>query len=184
MIDKRWYAAKTKAGQDVIAADNLRRQNFEIYYPRMTIERFRNGRIVRESESFFPGYVLIHFELATTTWRVINNTRGVYRLLSFNEDGRPSAMPDGEVEHIQEREKQGKLYISEILRLKRGDKVRMKVGPSVDQTGEVIRTRGERVEFLLRLLGRKVRCIASQHTIELVVGRSVSQCGSYCPRTG
>src|SRR5262245_28300298 len=100
----RWYCAKTKAGQDHLAISNLRRQEFETYYPQMTIERFRNGRIQHEKESLFPGYVLLRFGLETTTWKAINNTRGVYRLLSFNDDGRPSALPEGEIEWLQERE--------------------------------------------------------------------------------
>ena len=164
----RWYAAKTKSGQDHLALDNLRRQNFETYYPNITIERYHNGKIRRDSEGLFPGYVLVRFALEASSWRVINSTRGVYRLLSFNEDGRPSAMPEGEIETLRRKEQNGQLYISEVVRLRRGDRIRLKVGPSVDQIGEVLRTRGERVEFLLRLLGRRVRCIAPQHTLELV----------------
>jgi transcription antitermination factor NusA-like protein len=56
--------------------------------------------------------------------------------------------------------------------LYRGDRIRLKFGASVDQIGEVLRTRGERVEFLMRLLGRKVRCIAPVHALELVATRS------------
>jgi transcriptional antiterminator RfaH len=173
-MQKHWYAAKTKSGQDLIAIDNLKRQQFQIYYPQITIERARNGRISRDRESLFPGYILVAFVLEDSAWRSINSTRGVYRLLSFNPDGRPSAMPDGEVELLQEKEKQGKLYISEVLRLRRGDQVRMKFGPSVDRIGEVLRTRGERVEFLLTLLGRKVRCISPCHALELVPRRVMS----------
>src|SRR5262245_26820326 len=170
----RWYAAKTKAGQDAIACANLARQQFTTYYPQMTIQRYRQGRIRLEREPLFPGYVLISLILEDQAWRAINNTRGVYKLLSFNEDGRPSALPDGEVESLQDKEKAGKLYVSEVLRLYRGDKIRLKFGPSVDQIGEVLRTRGERVEFLLKLLGRRVRVIAPLHALDLVARRQVS----------
>src|SRR4030095_12008760 len=120
MHGKHWYAAKCKAGQDRIAIENLTRQQFQCYYPQITIERWRAGHIRRERESLFPGYILVSFVLEDQAWRVINNTRGVYRLLSFNEDGRPSAMPDGEVELLQNKEKNGQLYMSEIMRLRRG----------------------------------------------------------------
>jgi transcriptional antiterminator RfaH len=168
-----WYAAKTKSGQDTIACNNLARQSFAIYYPQMIIERYRQGRITRETEPLFPGYILISFELDNTAWRAINNTRGVYKLLSFSEDGRPSRMPHGEVESLQDKEKQGKLYISEVLRLRRGDLVRLKFGPSTDRIGEVLRCRGERVEFLLTLLGRRSRVIAPLHALDLVGRRRV-----------
>jgi transcriptional antiterminator RfaH len=168
-----WYAAKTKSGQDAIACTNLGRQSFTVYYPQMTIERYRQGRVIREPEPLFPGYVLVSFELDNAAWRAINNTRGVYKLLSFNEDGRPSRMPQGEVESLQDKEKQGKLFITEVVRLRRGDLVRMKFGPSTDRIGEVLRTRGERVEFLMQLLGRRIRCIAPCHALDLVARRRV-----------
>jgi transcriptional antiterminator RfaH len=174
MHGKHWYAAKTKAGQDHIAIANLSRQQFEVYYPQMTIERWRSSQIKREREPLFPGYVLVSFVLEDQAWRVINNTRGVYRLLSFNEDGRPSAMPNDEVELLQNKEKNGQLYISEIIRLRRGDQIRMKFGPSVDQIGEVLRCKGERVEFLMSLLNRKVRCIAPLHALAVVPRRPVT----------
>ena len=174
MPDLHWYAAKTKAGQDTIACNNLARQSFAIYYPQMIIERYRQGRITRDMEPLFPGYVLISFHLDNTQWRAINNTRGVYKLLSFNEDGRPSRMPNGEVESLQNQDRMGKLYISEVVRLKRGDLVRLKFGPSADRIGEVLRTRGERVEFLMSLLGRKIRCIAPRHALDLVLKRHLT----------
>src|SRR5262245_47850091 len=169
-----WYAAKTKAGQDAIACANLTRQQFTTYYPQITIQRYKQGRIRLDREPLFPGYVLISLVLEDQAWRAINNTRGVYKLLSFNEDGRPSALPDGEVESLQQKEKAGKLYISEILRLRRGDLIKVKFGPNTDSQGQVLRSRGERVEFLLNLLGRKVRCIAPLHALELVPKRQLS----------
>jgi len=168
METPRWYCVRAKPGQDQIAIKHLDRQNFTTYYPRMTIERARAGRIVCESVPLFPGYILVHSVMPVATWRTINGTRGVLRLLSFAEDGKPSAVAKGEIEVLQRREKAGKLYISEVVRLRRGDGVRMKFGSAVDQIGEVLWTRGERVEFLLRLLGRKVKCIAPQHALELV----------------
>jgi transcriptional antiterminator RfaH len=175
MHGKHWYAVKTKACQDHIAIANLSRQQFEVYYPQMTIERWRAGHIRRDRESLFPGYVLVSFILEDQAWRVINNTRGVYRLLSFNEDGRPSAIkPDDAVTSLRNKEKNGQLYISEITRLRRGDQIRMKFGPSVDQIGEVLRCKGERVEFLMSLLNRKVRCIAPLHALAVVPRRQVT----------
>jgi len=168
MLDKRWYAARAKPGQERIAIDNLKRQDFEAYYPRMTIERAKHGRVVRESEALFPGYLLIRFALATASWRAINSTRGVIRLLSFAQEGTPSPLPAGEIESLQEREKAGQLYVSEVVRLRRGDEVRIKIGWATDQIGTVVWTKAERVRLLLRLLGQEVSVIAPQHALEFV----------------
>jgi len=164
----RWFVAKTKPGQSAVAVVNLQRQSFDAYAPQCVIERASKGRITRTREPLFPNYVLVQFALSLTAWRSINSTRGVNRLVSFSEDGTPSALPDGEVEKLKQREKSGDLFISEVIRLRRGDRVRVAVGNATDALGDVVRTRGERVELLLNLLGARVRCIAPQHTLHLV----------------
>lgn len=167
-ITPQWYCARSKPGQEQIALDNLQRQQFIAYYPKITIERRKRGRITRDREGLFPGYVLVKLALENCAWRAINSTRGVIRLLSFNEDGRPSPLPTCEIEALQDREKAGQLFISEIVRLRRGDRVRLKVGPAVDQIGTVVKTRGERVELLLQLLGSQVKCLAPLHCLEIL----------------
>jgi transcriptional antiterminator RfaH len=164
----RWFCARTKPRQEAIAVENLRRQSFETYSPKIRIERIHKSRICIDTESLFPGYLLIKFTLSDPTWRVINSTRGIANLLTFAENGRPSPMPIGEVESIQQREKQGLLFISEVKRVRRGDRVRLKIGPAAEQIGTVLFTRGERVELLLNLLGRKTRVKAPLHVVEVV----------------
>jgi len=172
--DLRWYVARTKTGQEDIALDHLQRQKFNVYYPRVQIERRKAGRITTVTEGLFPGYVLVNMLLEASAWRIINSTYGVIRLLSFSADGTPAPLPTGEVERLRERENSGQLRISEVLRLRRGDHVKLKVGPAADQIGTVFRTRGERVELLIRLLNREIRCIAPMHAVE-PVGRSISR---------
>lgn len=164
----RWYCAKTKPRQEALALEHLARQSFECYFPKISIERWRNRHIRVDREPLFPSYVLIRFSLNDTAWRAINSTRGVLSLLSFGENLRPSPLPIGEVESIQAREKQGLLFISEIKRVKRGDQVRLKYGPAADQIGTVLFTRHERCSLLLNLLGRKTRVIAPLHAVETV----------------
>lgn len=167
--DPHWFAARTKPRQADIALAHLKRQEFEVYHPKIRIERLnRKGRISLDHEPLFPGYLLIRFTLADATWRAINSTRGITNLLSFAENGRPSPMPIGEVENIQTRERKGLLFISEVKRVRRGDHVKLKIGPAAEQIGTVLFTRGERVELLLNLLGRQTRVKAPLHALEVV----------------
>ena len=174
-MPEQWYVARSKPSQARIALERLTQQHFTTYWPQIEIERVKAGKVVKIREPLFPGYLFVLFELQPQSWRAINGTRGVQRLLSFSEDGKPSAIPYGEVESLQDREKQGQFKFSEITRFRRGDVVRVKNGISVGLTGKVVRTRGERVEFLLRLLGRQVRCIAPCHTLHLVLQAPVRQ---------
>jgi transcriptional antiterminator RfaH len=167
----RWYAAKTKPRQEHTALEHLRRQNFETYCPRIMIERLKSTGIRRELEPLCPGYVLIRFDLSDTTWRVINSTRGISKLLSFTENGTPTAITPGSVESLKALEAQGKLFISEVTRLHRGDKVRIKFGTLSDRIAEVVFSQGNRITLLLNLLGRKVPIKAPLHALEVVQGR-------------
>jgi transcriptional antiterminator RfaH len=173
MTNRRWYVAKTKSGQDHIAVENLARQGFVTYMPKIIVERVRKSKIVRDSESLFPGYVFISFDLSDNVWRVINSTRGVLRLLSLNENGKPSIVADDEIRCLQEQEKTGFFNVSQVMHFRKGDLIKIKNGPYLDKAGKVLRTRGERVEFLMKLLGRQVRCIAAAHTLYVVTSAPV-----------
>ena len=165
---EHWYAARSKPSQERIALKCLHAQNFITYWPQIEIEKIKAGKVAKFKEPLFPGYIFINFTLEPGSWRAINGTRGIQRLLSFAEDGKPSKVPDGEVESLQDREKKGQFKFSEIRRFKRGDLIQIKNGVSVGLKGKVMRTRGERVEFLMQLLGRTVRAIAPFHTLHLV----------------
>jgi transcriptional antiterminator RfaH len=171
-----WYAVRAKPLQEKIALLRLKQQFFQTYYPLIEIEKTRNGKVIREIQGLFPGYLFVHFLLEPQAWRVINSTRGVLRLLSCNEDGRPSSIPDKQIEWLQHQEKAGLFKFSEIKKFKKGDLIKIKNGLSVGQVGRVIRARGERVEFLMKLLNRQVRCIAPQHTLYLVGARTSPYC--------
>jgi len=171
-----WYAARAKPSQERVALDNLKRQNFQAYYPLIQFEKAKNGKVVRTTEGLFPGYLFVNCFLEPAAWRLINSTRGILKLLSFSQDGKPAPVPNGEIEKLQLQEKSGEFVISEIVVFKKGDFIKIKNGPSAGRVGQVIRTRGERVEFLLQLLGRHVRCIAPQHTLDLVERERKSSC--------
>ncbi len=164
----QWFCVRAKPSQERIALENLKRQQFQAYNPQIQIERIKNGKVTRETESLFPGYLFVYFALEPHAWRAINGSRGVLKLLSFSEDGKPSAVPNGQIESIQAQERKGEFRFSEIQRFRKGDLIQIKNGMSVGLKGRVVRTKGERVEFLMRLLGRQVRCITAAHMLHLV----------------
>jgi transcriptional antiterminator RfaH len=164
----RWFAARVKPGQAAIALDSLSRQQFETYFPQLTIERFKNGKRQSVLQPLFPGYVLIRMALATATWQAINATRGIIRLLSSIPDGPPSPIRIGEIEALQMADSQGKLKVSEINDIRKGDTVRIKEGPFANAQALVTYTKQERAEFLLSLLGREIKVVGSVASLELV----------------
>ena len=161
----RWFVAKHQPGRLALALEHLGRQGFETYSPCGKLERLVDGRYVCESKPVFAGYVFVRFAFDDSQWRAINGTRGVIALLGQT---RPIAVPIGEVERFIEAEKQGKLVISEIRRIRRGDWVRFKNGPLVDRICRCQWTQGERVHLLFELLGGIRRVSVPAHTLAIV----------------
>jgi transcriptional antiterminator RfaH len=89
---KHWYAIHTKPRQETLAAENLRRQTFEIYLPRIKeTQRYRH-QWRDKIEPLFPRYLFIRLDLGKDNIAPIRSTRGVAKLVSFS--GLPATVPD------------------------------------------------------------------------------------------
>ena len=88
---KHWYAIHTKPRQETVAADNLRRQDFEIYLPRIKQARRFRQQWRDKVEPLFPRYLFIRLDLGKDNIAPIRSTRGVTKLVSFS--GQPATVP-------------------------------------------------------------------------------------------
>ena len=80
---KSWIVARNKPNQDKIALINLERQNFELFQPTFkTISRVQN-KFKEIIKPVFPGYIFIAINLEENNWHKINNTRGISRIIVF-----------------------------------------------------------------------------------------------------
>ena len=89
---KHWYAIHTKPRQETVAAENLRRQEFEIYLPRIKQARRFRQQWRDKVEPLFPRYLFIQLDLGKDNIAPIRSTRGVTKLVSFS--GQPATVPD------------------------------------------------------------------------------------------
>lgn len=87
-----WHAVALLPHAEALAADQLARQGYCVFAP--TIERtIRHARQFRTKiVPMFPGYFFVRLDLASASWRGINGTRGVRRLVMAGD--RPARMPD------------------------------------------------------------------------------------------
>ncbi len=169
--ESRWYCARAKPGQEHLAITHLVRQGFKPYFPRLQIERWRDGKRTIKHEALFPGYVLVEMVLSYASWRAVNATRGVMKLIGSGVESSPSPIRRGEIEHLRDRDRAGKLRVSEIKRIRPGDEVTVLVGPFAGRTGVCEFTKRERVHFLLQLFDRKVLLAAPLHHLSPVIDR-------------
>jgi transcriptional antiterminator RfaH len=87
-----WYAIHTKARQEAVAAEHLRRQTFEVYLPSIKQGQHYRGQWREKIEPLFPRYLFIRLNLGEDNIAPIRSTRGVTKLVSFS--GQPATVPD------------------------------------------------------------------------------------------
>ena len=93
-----WYLIRTKYGNEEHAQANLERQGFETYKPLISLEKIARGKLQTVVEPAFRGYVFVSFDPATQSAFKINNTQGVYGLVTFG--GLIASIPDYVVDSI------------------------------------------------------------------------------------
>src|SRR5947209_3924350 len=74
----RWYSMQTLPQFQKTTEFNLRRQNFEPFFPRLLV---RKSKLESYFEPLFKGYGFVRFDVDRDQWRSVNGTRGVVSLL-------------------------------------------------------------------------------------------------------
>ena len=161
-----WYCVQTLATKETLAAHHLRRQDFEVFLPRLLKGRRHARRYDTVLTPLFPGYLFVRMDPQRQRWRAINGTFGVARLILAGDA--PLAVPRGVALKMQWKawkwaclleacDRVGVLRAERHDLLKLNDEVRILVGPFAERIARVARldARG-RVELLLELLGGSV----------------------------
>ena len=151
---KHWYAVHTKARQEAVAVDNLKRQAFHTYLPRIAGARRRKGRWQTAVEPLFPGYVFVQLDALAQSIAPIRSTRGVIGLVRFGDELRP--VPDGVISALSQAQPDEQAPIDPTNIFKKGD--------GMTAIFEA-KSGAERVVLLLDLLGRSNRIACSPHNI-------------------
>lgn len=147
-----WYLLQCRARQEARALENLARQHFDAWCPRLPVQKRRRGRIEREDEALFPGYLFVRL-WRESNWQALQSTRGVSRLVRFN--GEPATVDSDVVDHIRSR----CAAVNEPRPLFRaGQRVRICEGAFRDIEAMVQAVDGvERVVLLLNFMQREQR---------------------------
>lgn len=161
---KQWFAVHTKPSQEKIAEENLKRQGFEVYYPRIKQERRYRGRWTSVVGPLFPRYLFVNMEQGRDNFVPIQSTFGVSSLVRFG--GVPKTVSNVLIEVIREREDQ--LQGMHIMHRdwESGMEVEVVDGPFSGLRG-IFMAKGaeDRVIILMRLLGRENKVVVTQNVI-------------------
>lgn len=125
---QEWYLLHTKPRNERRVLTNLRQGAVESCCPRARVQRARRGAVKSVVEPLFPGYVFVLIDLYRD-YHMINNTRGVARLVSFGAaEPKPVARSVVEAFKISAHDRDDELpLISELP--KAGSSVRITGGP-------------------------------------------------------
>lgn len=161
-----WYAVEVQPQAERRAQENLLRQGFENFCPRVKKIRSHARRKELVLAPLFPGYLFVRFDKMRHQWRSINGTLGVRRLVSA-DPGRPQAMPDAAIQLLISRCDPGTGCLSDEP-LGPGINVRFVAGPLIDRLATVESLEpGGRVRLLLEILGGHQEVIVPRRNLVL-----------------
>lgn len=149
-----WYAVYCKPRQELVAQENLLRQGYHVYLPRIQIRKRLRGKWVEVVEALFPRYIFIRIDSERCSTGPVRSTRGAVDLVCFG--GQPSVIPDEMMEALFHREDTVSGFHRDSRPLfSAGATVRMVDGPLAGMEGIFVQEDGEeRVFVLMELLGK------------------------------
>jgi len=133
-LDKKWFIAQIKPNSYDSAIQNLERQGFETFLPKMEITQRKENKFLFKNAYVFPGYIFVGFDPYFITWTKINSTYGVSKIIAFNN--KPSEISSDLIQDLKIRyEINSNLTKKETL--KQGDSIKFFVGPFADVIAKV-----------------------------------------------
>jgi len=165
-IEPQWYVVRTKVRQEHEALNQLSRQNFVCFYPRMLVRRKRNHRYVHMVEAMFKNYLFVKLDLSLHNIAPIRSTRGVQGLVRFG--GKLVPVPAAIIRALKSRVDENQIYINDAEQFNRGQKVVLELGSFAGLEAIFCESKGEnRALLLINLLGRMQQIEVSMDNIAI-----------------
>ncbi|WP_148863390.1 transcription/translation regulatory transformer protein RfaH [Marinobacter fonticola] len=118
-----WYVLQHKPNQGDRAVEHLQNQDVACFYPKIEVEKIKNGKRAKKLEPLFPGYIFFKMDPSDPSWAKLRSTRGVLRVVAFSN--KPSPIEDSVITQI----KRGMQAIAEQGGIKPGQPVNIEDGP-------------------------------------------------------
>ncbi len=163
--EKKWYVVQTKPRKEYEAEEQLRRQGFGVYLPRLQVEKLRNRRWLATVEPMFPRYLFVHLDPNIDSIAPVRSTRGVSQIVRFGLQLCP--VPDEVIQFLQQRENpENHCSTPPPVEFSKGETVVVRDGPFAGMEGIFERHSGEeRSIVLLNCLGQQNRINLARHSV-------------------
>jgi transcriptional antiterminator RfaH len=154
---KYWFAVQTKPRQETVAEENLARQGYHSYLPKVRVRKRRRGKWVKVVEPLFPRYLFIQVDPDKVSLAPVRSTLGVAALVRFGQQLKP--VPDEVIDYLlQAEDPDTHQHLADQWPHQPGDTVRVLEGPFNGLSGIFQSVSGEgegRALLLIELLGRQ-----------------------------
>lgn len=158
-----WYLLQTKAGQEKLALENLERQKYHPWLPKLRVRRRRGVRI----EPMFPGYLFVQLNPTVDNFGPIRSTLGVLRLVQFGSVY--ARLPERFVMELRQRADEHGICESAKPTLHAGDRVEIIDGVLSGYEAVVAEIKSrDRIALLLDIAGRHVALVAPTGSVQPV----------------
>jgi transcriptional antiterminator RfaH len=151
----RWYVVHTKPSCESVADVNLRRQGYDVYFPRAISSGRRRGRLHEHVVALFPRYLFLKLDEGHQPLAPIRSTTGVAGIVRFGLSY--AIVPDAVISDLRAREDgaTGLHRVGRAFEFVPGMPVQVQAGPFDGLEGIFEREAGtDRVVVLLKLLGQ------------------------------
>ena len=154
---RHWFLAQLKPGGFGRARTNLSRQGIDSFMPQRRVTRRRAGRLAEAERPLFPGYLFVRVAPDAQTWRAINATYGVAKLVGFGAAG-PAEVPPPLIAGLLARTGPDERLVTREQEFGVGERVRIVAGPFADMLARIEEIpEAGRIYALLEMMGRSVR---------------------------
>lgn len=156
-MTRRWYLVHTKPSAEEVARQNLERQGYGVYLPRVVTRAWRGDVAVERIVPLFPRYVFLQLQEGRQSLAPVRSSIGVANVVRFGSEY--AGVSESVITTLQERaDPLTGLHRLASQRLEAGDVVRIRMGPFEGLEGVFERESGaDRVIVLLTLLGQEAR---------------------------
>ena len=162
-----WHVVYTQPKSETIAAENLRRQGFNVYLPLYKTHKKSVAVVVSQSVPMFARYVFFRPGHVAQSVSAARSTRGVSFVLSFGFQ--MAVIKNVQLEVIKGFElARNSLDAGQISPFQPGVKVRFADNNMRGLDGIVTSVSSKRVKVLLELLGKQHTVSVDHQRVELV----------------
>tara|TARA_B100000989_G_C19345792_1_gene386900 strand:- start:25 stop:525 length:501 start_codon:yes stop_codon:yes gene_type:complete len=164
-MTSKWVVVQTKVNNEEKARENLIRQNFEVFYPRIFKYKKLYGKLNQTIKPLFPCYIFVNLK-NDENWYKINNTFGVNKLIKFS-NSIPS-LPASFIVLLKSKCDKNNIYNLD-KNFKKGDRVKV-IKNSLYNAEAIFQEfiDSNRVIILLNILSSKVRTKICRNDIEIL----------------